>query len=82
QNPDEVVPKVLTIVGNTFGTSSCAWYENDPTGLIRLRYWLFEGQIRAPEEMVRLDPDKFGLVAKLAAGFRVPESYLGFPADR
>lgn len=82
QDPDDVVPKVLGIVGATFGTSSCAWYENDPTGLVTLRYWLFEGQIRAPEEMIRLDPVKFGLVATLAAGFRVPESYLGIPSDQ
>ncbi len=77
----DMVPRVLGIVAETFGTNSCAVYANAPDGLIRMRYWYKDGETLGAEQMAKLDEEKFGIVRGLARGFRVPTEYLGIPAD-
>ena len=74
---EQMLPMVLRIVSETFGALSCAIYQNNPDGKIFLRYWSLGDQILAPEELLQLDPDRFALVRLFAAGFEVPDDYLG-----
>lgn len=76
-HPDQIVPRVLEIVAKTFNSTSCAVFRNAPTGRVWLQYWFSQGKIYLPEEMLQLDPEKFALVRMLAAGFEVPDDYLG-----
>jgi signal transduction histidine kinase len=78
-NPDRMVPLVLDIVARTFGASSCAVYRNEASGRIWLRYWHVDGKTLLPAELMQLDNEKFALVRQLAAGFEVPDTYLGAP---
>jgi signal transduction histidine kinase len=80
-NLDRVVPRVLGIVAETFSSTSCAVFENDPSGLIWLKYWNVDGSTLAPDELMKLDPAKFGLVRRLAEGFGAPDEYLGMPTS-
>ncbi len=74
---DELVPKVLGIIGKVFETDKCAIFENLPSGEVRLWYWHTEGRTLLPAELLQLDEDKHSLVRRLAAGFTVPTEYLG-----
>jgi GAF domain-containing protein len=78
---DQIVPRVLTIVAETFGSKACSLFENDSSGRTRLLYWNVEGRTYTPAELLQLDPEKFGLVRTLAEGFEVPDSYLGIPSN-
>ena len=78
---DQIVPRVLQIGADTFGANSCALYTHQPSGKIRLRYWFWEGKTLLPEDLLRLDPQKFATVRRLADGFDVPDAYLGGPAS-
>jgi GAF domain-containing protein len=78
-SPDRMVPLVLDIVARTFGVRSCAVYRNEASGRIWLRYWHVDGKTLLPAELMQLDSEKFALVRQLAAGFEVPDSYLGAP---
>jgi signal transduction histidine kinase len=79
RNLDRIVPRVLQIVAETFRATSCSVFENDPSGTVWLRYWNVEGRTLAPDELMRLDTAKYGLVRQLAEGFEAPDSYLGIP---
>jgi signal transduction histidine kinase len=80
QTLDQIVPRVLQIVAGHYKAASCFFFTNEPTGEIRLRYSYINGKTLPPDEVVALDPVKFALVRSLAAGFHVPDSYLGKPA--
>ncbi len=77
---DQIVPRVLKIVADTFGANSCALYTHQPSGKAWLRYWFWNGNTLLPEDLVRLDQEKFATVRQLAEGFDVPDAYLGAPA--
>ena len=81
-HPNQIVPRVLEIVAKTFNSTSCAVFKNDPSGTVWLQYWFSAGKTYPPEEMLLLDPEKFGLVRTLADGFEVPDSYLGGPPNK
>ena len=74
---DQRIPRVLEIVAETTESKSCAFFENDVEGWIRLRYWHADGVSYLPSDLLKLDPSKFGIVPGLAAGFTAPEEYLG-----
>lgn len=74
---DKLVPKVLGIIANVFGTENCAIFENLPSGEIRLWYWHAEGRTLLPAELLQLDEEKHSLVRRLAAGFTAAPDYLG-----
>lgn len=76
---DQFVPRVLDLVAEATGSKSCAFFENSRDETIWLRYWHFEGMSYLPGDLVKLDPQKFGLVRNLAEGFRSPDDYLGIP---
>ncbi len=76
---DRIVARVLEIAAEVFSTTSCAFFENDSSGQVFLRYWNVNGRTLLPAELIQLDPEKFGLVRSLAEGFKTPDSYLGIP---
>ena len=77
---DQYVPRVLDIIARTFGSRSCAAYENDPAGKIWLRFWSMDGRMLLPSDLLDLDPAKFAVVRQLVEGFEVPDNYLGAPS--
>lgn len=82
KSPDQIVPRILEIVAQTFGAQSCSAFENGPSGTVWLRYWYFNGRTLLPEELTQVDPIKFALIRQLAAGFEVPDGYLGAPGPQ
>ncbi|MBD2103957.1 GAF domain-containing protein [Leptolyngbya sp. FACHB-261] len=74
---DEFVPPVLKVVARCFGGQSCAFYDQPGGNWIFLRYWCLDGRVFLPHELEAIDPDKFALIRKLAAGVEVPSDYLG-----
>jgi hypothetical protein len=50
---DQIVPKVLTIVAETFRPVACSLFENNPTGMIRLLYWIVENRTLTPAELIQ-----------------------------
>lgn len=76
-NLNDFLPTVLGIIGRTFGAVSCAYFEHSLNETVFLRYWNFEGRIHNPDDLLTVDPIRFDLVKQLAAGFKVPEDYLG-----
>ncbi len=80
RNLNRIVPRVLKIVAETFSATSCAVFENSPSGTIWLRYWNVDGRTLSPDEVMQLDPVKYGLVRRLAEGFTVSDVYLGMPS--
>lgn len=78
----DIIPRVLTIAAETFGAVSCSLFDVDPSGVIRLLYWNVEGRTYTPSELSHIDPEKYGLVRRLAEGFEAPDDYLGMPTTR
>ena len=76
---DEFVPAVLQIVGQTFGTKNCSFYEHYANQPIYLRYWRMGDRVLRPADLLALDGDLFALVRRLADGFSVSDTYLGTP---
>jgi signal transduction histidine kinase len=74
---EDFIPLVLKIVLENFQAVSCAFFEHADEDLIYLRYWLIEGQVLTPSEILALDPDKYSLIIRLAGGFTAPDKYLG-----
>jgi signal transduction histidine kinase len=80
EDVEQIVPRVLNIVAKTFGAEACAAYDNEPSGVVRLKYWHAGGQTMTPSQLLdsgQLDARTSGFIRTLAAGFRVPDSYLG-----
>ena len=82
ENLDAFVPEVLSIVSRTFGAISSAYFEIREDDTVFLRYWRYEGRVLNPEDLLLIDPVRFGLVKFLAAGFTVPAEYLGKTPSR
>jgi hypothetical protein len=82
QDLDQLVPRVLQILADTFGAETCSFFRNYPSGEARLRYWYTGGRTLPPDELMRLDPENFATIRLLAQGFAVPDTYLGLPAPR
>jgi signal transduction histidine kinase len=74
---EDFIPLALKIVLENFQAVSCAFFEHADGDLIYLRYWLIEGQVLTPPEILALDPDKYALIIRLAGGFTAPDEYLG-----
>jgi signal transduction histidine kinase len=55
---DEIVPTVLAVAARTFGIASAAYFEHGgPDGeTVFLRYWLYEGRVLRPAELLAADP--------------------------
>ena len=76
---DEIVPTVLEIAAQTFGIETAAFYEH-PGDTVYLRYWLHEGRVLRPAELLALDPlGQHAVFRRLASGFTTPVAYLGTP---
>ncbi len=74
---DDIVPTVLRIAAATFGVETAAFFEH-PGDTVYLRYWLHEGRVLRPAELLALDPmGRHAVPRRLAAGFTVPAAYLG-----
>lgn len=71
-----LIPEVLTIAGRAFGTITCAYYEH-ASDVVRLVYWNSRGRVYGPSELPDVPEAQARIVAQLAAGFTVPEDYLG-----
>ena len=78
-NVNDFLPTVLGIIGRSFGAISSAYFEHSRNETVFLRYWSFEGRIYNPNDLLNVDPIRFDLVKQLAAGFTVPNDYLGTP---
>jgi signal transduction histidine kinase len=76
---DQFIPAVLTIVGESFQATSCAYYEHAAGDLIYLRVSVIDGKLLDPNELGALDPTMQAFVAKLASGFTIPDEYFGMP---
>ena len=79
---DQYVPRVLDIIARTFGSTSCAAFENEPGGKVWLRYWNMDGRMLLPSDLLALDPARFAVVRQLVEGFEVPDNYLGAPSAK
>ena len=79
---DRLIPRVLEIVAEVTGATSCAFFENSSEGRIWLRYWYSNGTSYLPGDLANLDSEKFGVVRGLAEGFEAPPEYLGIPTTR
>jgi signal transduction histidine kinase len=74
---DEIVPTVLRIAARTLGVETAGFYEH-LTEVIYLRYWLYEGRVLRPDELLALDPvGRHAVPRRLAEGFTVSAAYLG-----
>ncbi|TYQ27738.1 GAF domain-containing protein [Pseudanabaena sp. UWO311] len=76
ESVEEFIPLVLKIVLENFQATSCSFFDSSGE-LIYLRYWLIDGQVLKPTEILALDPDKYELIIRLAEGFTVSDEYLG-----
>ena len=82
---EQIVPRVLGIIAETFGAAACAAFDNEPDGTVRLKFWHVDGQTMTSTQLLasgRLDPATASIVPVLADGFTVPDSYLGAAAAR
>jgi signal transduction histidine kinase len=82
QDLDQLVPRVLQILADTFGAETCSFFRNYPSGETRLWYWYTGGRTLLPDQLMLLDPQNFATIHLLAQGFEVPDAYLGRPASR
>lgn len=75
---DEIVPTVLRIAAQTFGSHLAGFFAVQPDGLVTLRYWLTGKRVLSPNELLSLSPVGEDAVPRmLAEGFRAPAEYLG-----
>lgn len=75
-----LIPEILRIVANAFGTQACAYFEHMNSRTIFLRFWFFNGEVYGPEKLASLvDPHIGDTMRFLANGFTAPDDYLGYP---
>lgn len=79
---ESFVPSVLRVSAETFGASSCSFFEVDDNEVIFLRYVYHQGRVITPLELPLLDDATFATLKRLAEGFTVPVEHLGVHPTR
>jgi signal transduction histidine kinase len=67
----EFVPSVLRLVSTAFESAGCAYYEHLIGEPIFLRYWLWQGGLLGPKELLLPRDDDRGFLQVLARGFHL-----------